>query len=75
MFTRKMNEFQDYTQVKQEDYKVKLDDWVKHQEEVLSLIYRQIILRAKHIHQKFIDKLQKMRKNILTRDLPPGIHR
>jgi transposase InsO family protein len=72
MFARKMNEFQDYTQVKQEDYKVKLEEWEKHQDEVLSLIYPQIALRAKQVHEKFAQKLEKLRRNILTRDLPPG---
>ncbi len=72
MFARKMNEFKDYTQIKKEDQKVSLDDWRKHQEEVLSLIYPQIVLRAKKVQKDFQEKLLNLRKNIFTRDLPPG---
>ena len=72
MFTRRMNEFKDYTQVEVADQRVSLDNWKKHQEEVLALIYPQIELRARGVQQQYRDRLMKIRKNILTRDLPPG---
>ena len=72
MFTRKMNEFMDYTQAKVQDQKVNLEDWQRHQDEVLGLIYPQMALRIKHVHQDMMNKLEKMRRNVLTRDLPPG---
>jgi hypothetical protein len=72
MFARKMNEFMDYTQTKRENFTVNLKDWEKHQDEVLGLIYPQIALRAKHVHQQLAQRLERMRRNVLTRDLPPG---
>lgn len=72
MFGRKMNELTDYTQVKIADQKVSLDDWKKHQEEVISLIYPQIELRSRAVQKKYRDKIEKIRRNIMTRDLPPG---
>ncbi len=72
MFARKMNDFVDYSHVQQEDQKVALDDWKKHQEEVLSLIYPQIELRAKRVQDEYKQKLEQIRKNVLLRDLPPG---
>jgi len=71
-FARKMNEFSDYTHIKLDERKVNKEDWKKHQDEVLSLIYPQIVLRAKKVQKKFAEKLEKMRRNIFTRDLPPG---
>ena len=72
MFGRTMNEFSDYTHTEQADQKVALDNWKQHQEEVLSLIYPQIELRAKKIQEEYRKKLEQIRKNILLRDLPPG---
>jgi transposase InsO family protein len=72
MFARKMNELSDYTQIKEKDRKISKDDWKEHQDEVLSLIYPQIVLRTKQVQKRFATKLEKMRRNIFTRDLPPG---
>ena len=72
MFGRSMNELKDYTQIEVKDQKVSLDDWKKHQEEVISLIYPQIELRARDVQQQYRDRIEKIRRNVLTRDLPPG---
>lgn len=72
MFGRKMNDFIDYTQTKKEEQKVSLENWKQHQDEVLSLIYPQIELRARNVQKKYAAKLEKLRRNVLTRDLPPG---
>ena len=72
MFGRSMNELKDFTQTKVSDQKVSMDDWKKHQEEVLSLIYPQIELRTKKVQKAYREKLEKIRRNIFIRDLPPG---
>ena len=70
-FARKMNEFKDYTQINPQEQKVSKEDWEKHQDEVLSLIYPQIALRAKQVQDQYAKKLLELRKNVLSRDLPP----
>jgi len=72
MFGRKMNEFENFLNTKEQDRKVNMNDWLKHQEEVLSLIYPQIVLRSKKIQDSYKEKLEKLRRNVLTKDLPPG---
>jgi transposase InsO family protein len=72
MFARRVNDFTDYTQTEIANRKVSLDDWKQHQEEVLSLIYPQIELRSKAVQQQYRERLAKIRRNVLTRDLPPG---
>jgi hypothetical protein len=72
MFGRKMNEFENFLETEIQDRKINMNDWLKHQEEVLSLIYPQISLRSKHVQEKYKKKLEEIRRNVLMKDLPSG---
>jgi transposase InsO family protein len=72
MFGRKLNEFADYLHTTKDDSKQSLSEWLQHQEEVISLVYPQIELRARHEQKKYREKLAKIRGRILAEDLPPG---
>ena len=72
MFGHKMNEFKDYTQTNKTLQKVELKDWEQHQDEIISLVFPQIALRARKVQKHYAQKLEKMRRNVLIRDLPPG---
>ena len=71
MFGRTMNEFIDYTN-EQHYTKLKMNDWKKHQDELLSLIFPAVQLRVKHIQEKYIKMFQKHKKYLLEHDLPAG---
>jgi len=70
MFGRLMNEFVDYTGV--EPQPISLDSWKGIQEQILSLIYPAIELRAKNVRQQYIDRLQRMRGSLMNKELPAG---
>ena len=70
MFGRKMNTLTDYTGV--EAKPVDLEKWKQHQEEIISLIYPAIDLRAHHIQQHYVKKMDNLRRRVLTRELPAG---
>ena len=71
MFGRKMNELVDYTNEAAPEH-IDLDNWKRHQEEVLSLIFPAVHLRSRRIQDKYIHVLHKYKKNILEHDLAPG---
>ena len=71
MFGRNINELIDYTNYPIST-KINLNDWQKHQEELISLIFPAITLRSKKVQQKRINMLAKYRRSILERELPPG---
>ena len=71
MFGRKMNELIDYIN-ETTPTKVDYENWKEYQEKVLSLIFPAVHLRSKRIQQKYIDKLQKYKRQLLEHDLAPG---
>lgn len=72
MYGRTVNEFADYQHTTKDDSKKSLSEWLQHQEEIMSLVYPQIELRARKEQKKFRDKLAKIKGRILAEELPPG---
>jgi transposase InsO family protein len=70
MFARRANELCDYTQ--QPPLTIDMDDWRRTQEELLSVIYPATALRHQQVEEKYIGKLNDMRKRVMQRELPPG---
>jgi uncharacterized protein YjiS (DUF1127 family) len=70
MFGRPMNLLIDYSQA--EARPIDLTDWKKTQEELLSLIYPAVELRSKYVRTAYIERLDKARKTMMKRELPPG---
>jgi transposase InsO family protein len=71
MFGRRMNELVDYTNAELPQV-VDMNNWKKHQEEVISLIFPAIHLRSRRIQNNYIQKLHKYKRYLLEHDLAPG---
>ena len=74
MFGRTMNEFQDYRDGDNKiiDFDQKPDEWLKHLDKILSVIYPAIDLRGQHVSEKYLERMEKERKHALMEHLPKG---
>jgi hypothetical protein len=78
MFNRACNVIHDYSSEGPPQIKMNSSDpkdikaWEKFQQEVTSIIYPAIELRAQHHQEQYIKKLDDTRRNILQKALPPG---
>ena len=70
---RAMNQLADHTH--EEPRTVNVADrkeWAEHQEKLMSIIYPAIHLRARHIQESYIKKLDARRRHVLSASLAPG---
>ena len=72
MFGRSLNPMKDYSSSSEEYMLIDLEDWRKHQEKILSLVYPAISDRIKSGKDKMIQTLNKTRKLLLPSSLPSG---
>lgn len=70
MFGRKMNEMKDYTKTPAEP--VSVESWKEHQDKVVALIYPSIVSRVGQKAAVKRKQLDKLRKNIVKKQLPRG---
>ena len=70
MFGRKMNDVKDHTT--DPPTTISLDDWKKHQEKMIAVIYPAISDRTRTSKQAMIKTLNKNRKTLLHNALPNG---
>ena len=75
MFGRAPNELTDYTKKGMEllELAPNTEDWKKHQEKVISLIFPTLDLRMRRFSEQYIERLNKMRMPILIEALAPGM--
>ncbi len=70
LFGRQFNKFIDYTgvQIKHID----LNDWKRHQQDIMSLVYPAVELHARRARHAYIEQLDKARQRVLQHSLPVG---
>jgi transposase InsO family protein len=70
MFARPPTEFSSYLN-ESLDLDIDSNEWRRHQDEVLSLVYPAIDLRAMNARQQYVDRLDAVRHRVLKENLPP----